>query len=73
MLHLPIFRVWAWLAGGNLHIPHYIRYVSLVLNPYVDFEASWDSTKNEEHHYLGTRRSARLGFLVVVYDVQAQV
>jgi hypothetical protein len=73
VLHLPLFLVLAWLAGGNLHIPHCIRYVSLVPTPCLDFEASWNSTKNEEHHYLGTRRSAKLGVLVVVSDVQAQV
>ncbi len=72
-MHLPLFPVLAWLAGGNLHIPHYIRYVSLVPTLCLDFVASWNLTKNEEHHYLGTRRSLKLGVLVVVYDEQAPV
>ncbi len=69
-MHPTLFQV---LVGGNLQIPHYIRYASLVTNPCVDVEASWDWKKNEEYHYLGVRQSAKLGVLVVVYDVQALV
>ncbi len=73
VMHSPLFRELGWWDGGSLHILHLSYYVSPVPNPCWDFVVKWDSTKNEEYHYRGIRRNAKLWVPVGVSDVQPRV